>query len=656
MTVAIFGMSIFVTYSYVTGFLKGGAQGEVGPKGKDGLNCYEYDGNPNTCLPILEDTNLDGVCNVTDCQCSGNVTITQTSGGNTSSVTQLTTKGDILTRNSTDNTRLPVGTDNEVLTANSTSAEGISWAQVDHVNLANKGTNTHAQIDTHIASTSNPHSVTFSQVNPLTTKGSLISYTGSAVSLLSVGSNTNVLTADSASPNGLSWAQVDHVNLASIGTNTHAQIDTHIASTSNPHSTTFAQVNPMSAKGDLISYTGSAVSVVGVGTNNFVLTANSAASNGLSWAQVDHVNLLNKGTNTHAQIDTHIASTSNPHSVTFTQVSPLTAKGDVITYSGTAPAVLAVGADTRVLTANSAASNGISWSQVDHVNLASIGTNTHAQIDTHIASTSNPHSTTFTQVNPMTTKGDLISYTGAAVSILPIGSNTNVLTANSLATGGFSWSQVDHVNLANIGTNTHAQIDTHIASTSNPHSTTFAQVSPLTTKGDLISYSNAPAILSVGSDGQVLKSDSTASTGLKWVFPPMFATDTTVVSLAADANTGYTTGNILQSNLVIIKRSGLTGVRHDYFPSAASVVAALPASRQVIGHTINILIFNADAPGSGSKVEINDPTDGAFGQPSDVVIVGKRFDIQNGRGALVMYRLTAITTPAADVYNFGADQ
>jgi hypothetical protein len=256
----------------------------------------------------------------------------------------------------------------------------------------------------------------------------------------------------------------------------------------------------------------------------------------------------------------------------------------------------------------------------------------------------------------MTTKGDLISYTGAAVSILPIGSNTNVLTANSLATGGFSWSQVDHVNLANIGTNTHAQIDTHIASTSNPHSTTFAQVSPLTTKGDLISYSNAPAILSVGSDGQVLKSDSTASTGLKWVFPPMFATDTTVVSLAADANTGYTTGNILQSNLVIIKRSGLTGVRHDYFPSAASVVAALPASRQVIGHTINILIFNADAPGSGSKVEINDPTDGAFGQPSDVVIVGKRFDIQNGRGALVMYRLTAITTPAADVYNFGADQ
>lgn len=37
--------------------------------------------------------------------------------------------------------------------------------------------------------------------------------------------------------------------------------------------------------------------------------------------------------------------------------------------------------------------------------------------------------------------------------------------------------ETDHTKLSNIGTNTHAQIDTHVASTSNPHSTTDANLS-----------------------------------------------------------------------------------------------------------------------------------------------------------------------------------
>lgn len=124
--------------------------------------------------------------------------------------------------------------------------------------------------------------------------------------------------------------------------------------------------------------------------------------------------------------------------------------------------------------------------------------------------------------DPMTTRGDIIFRNSSNVSArLGIGANTFVLTSDgtdvSWAAGGgggavssvftrtgavvaatndYTWAQVNkatsniadittksHTSLTDIGTNTHAQIDTalgvsvtHQANTSNPHSVTQAQV------------------------------------------------------------------------------------------------------------------------------------------------------------------------------------
>jgi hypothetical protein len=46
--------------------------------------------------------------------------------------------------------------------------------------------------------------------------------------------------------------------------------------------------------------------------------------------------------------------------------------------------------------------------------------------------------------------------------------------------------------------------------------------SPLTAKGDLFTYSTAPARLAVGSNGDTIVADSSTATGLKWAKSPNF--------------------------------------------------------------------------------------------------------------------------------------
>lgn len=222
----------------------------------------------------------------------------------------VTSKGDILAATgSAAITRLGVGSDGQVLTADSTQATGVKWAP------GGSGSSTLASdTDVSISSPTNGQMLAY---NNSTSK-----WTNQAAPVGSVSAGDGTITIG-----GTSTAPTIKVN--AITETQVTNLTTDLAAKLN--------LSTVTAKGDILAATGTgAISRLGVGSDGQVLTADSTQSTGVKWAPGS-------------------GGSGIP-------ASTVTTKGDLIAATGNATVTrLPAGSDTQLLTADSSQATGLNW-------------------------------------------------------------------------------------------------------------------------------------------------------------------------------------------------------------------------------------------------------------------------------------------------------
>lgn len=364
----------------------------------------------------------------------------------------------------------------------------------------------------------------------------------------SVGTDGQVLTADSGDPTGMSWQ-----------TPTGGGISPTI----------------FDAKGDLLAATAAdAPARFPVGTNGQALRANSATSTGLEWDTLDAADvgavptsrILTAGTGLSGGGDLSAdrtfdvdygttagtAAEGNDSRITGAQQrSTLTAKGDL--YAATASATTTrqpVGTDGQVLRAASGQATGLEW---DTLTAGDVGADPAGSAAAAQAA-SQPLDSDLTAIAGLSPNNDDIIQRKA-------GAWTNRSIAQYKADQAYTAAEVGAI--ANI---------------------------IMDAKGDLISATAAdtPARLAVGADGTFLKANSATSTGLEWaaagggsgdVVGPGSATDNAVTRFDS------TTGKLIQNSNLLLNDAGSLIFTGQASPSyAAGQLAYNTTSRSLSFH------------------------------------------------------------------------
>jgi hypothetical protein len=355
----------------------------------------------------------------------------------------------------------------------------------DHTALSNIGINTHAQIDTHLALVSEH-----------------IDWTITGGEVIHADRYTNT---------------TDHNALSNIGSNTHIQIDTHIAD-STIHFT---------KESIAITHLSDVINTFSGLTDGQVLTYDSV--NG--WQNetpapgvTDHNLLSNIGTNTHAQIDGHLALTAE-------HIDWAVTGGEVIHADRYTDTVYTLPvADTGIL---GGVKDGTDIS-IDATGNVSIVNDSHTHIWGNITSTPTtiagygitdaaPLSHTADSTIHFTKESIALTHLSDVISTFSGLTDGQVLTYDSV--NGWqnetpSIGVSDHLLLSNIGTNTHTQIDTHLALVNEHIDWTFASDSINTSGGGSFglglsadSITERTATVGVTIEGVLLKDNNVNTTG-----------------------------------------------------------------------------------------------------------------------------------------------
>lgn len=173
--------------------------------------------------------------------------------------------------------------------------------------------------------------------------------------------------------------------------------------------------------------------------------------------------------------------------------------------------------------------------------------------------------------------------------------------------------QITHTDLQDVGSNTHAQIDSHIANTSNPHVVTIDQITPSSAKGDLLVEDGSNVVrLPVGTDGQLLAASSVTATGLVWQgekTPGNIGTGTGIFK-GLSGTTNEFKSIVGGSNLGVVENTNDITLNLDTDPviSGSLIVDNLKCDGNTISSTDSGGNINILPNGSGQVLLKSDPT------------------------------------------------